>query len=161
MTEDNNLRDLVAEVAAAYFSNSHTSASDIPTVIQQIASSLAAVGAGPLVNEPAPEIAPVEEPPKRLTPAQIRKSITPDGLISFEDGKPYKTLKRHLGVRGMTIAEYKAKWGLPKDYPAVAPSYSAQRSQLARSIGLGQAVKAPPPAPKPPAKRRTKASASS
>jgi predicted transcriptional regulator len=92
-----------------------------------------------------------------LTSGQIRKSITPDGLISFEDGKSYKTLKRHLSVRGMTIADYKSKWGLPKDYPAVAPSYSAHRSQLARSIGLGQAVKAPPPAPKPPAKRRAKA----
>jgi predicted transcriptional regulator len=139
MTEDTNLRDLVAEVAAAYFSNSHTSASDIPTVIQQIAASLAAVGADPVAEEPA---APVEDAPKHATAAQARKSITPDGLISFEDGKSYKTLKRHLTQRGMTIAEYKAKWGLPKDYPSVAPSYSAMRSQLAKSLGLGIKVSA-------------------
>jgi predicted transcriptional regulator len=158
MTEDSNLRDLVAEVAAAYFSNSHTSASDIPTVIQQIAASLAAVGAEPSVEESAAP-APVEAAPKHATPAQARKSITPDGLISFEDGKIYKTLKRHLGQRGMTIADYKAKWGLPKDYPSVAPNYSAMRSQLAKSLGLGVKVSAAKPAPAARPRGRPKAAA--
>jgi predicted transcriptional regulator len=160
MTEDNKLRDLVAEVAAAYFSNSHVGPSDIPTVIKQIADSLTAVGAEPAVQEP---VAPAQEAPKKATNAEIRRSITPDALISFEDGKSYKTLKRHLSLRGLTIADYKAKWGLPKDYPAVAASYSARRSEFARSIGLGQTVKAATPtskpASKPPAKRRTKATA--
>ena len=66
-------------------------------------------------------------------PAQIRKSITPDALISFIDGKPYKTLKRHLTGNGMTIEQYRERFGLPRDYPSTAASYSAQRSALAKS----------------------------
>jgi predicted transcriptional regulator len=74
-----------------------------------------------------------------LTPAvPIKKSITPDHLISLEDGQKYKSLKRHLSTRGMTPDEYRAKWGLPRDYPMVAANYSAQRSQLAKALGLGQ-----------------------
>ena len=75
---------------------------------------------------------------EKLTPSQIRKSITPDALISFIDGKPYKTLKRHLTGNGMTIEEYRERYGLPRDYPSTAASYSAQRSALAKSLGLGQ-----------------------
>ena len=78
----------------------------------------------------------------------MRKSITPDGLISFEDGKSYKTLKRHLSGHDLTPEQYREKWGLPRDYPMVAPNYSAARSQMAKSLGLGQmgkgrAAKAP------------------
>jgi predicted transcriptional regulator len=74
-----------------------------------------------------------------LTPAvPIKKSVTPDYIISLEDGHKYKSLKRHLSTRGMTPDDYRAKWGLPRDYPMVAASYSAQRSQLAKSLGLGQ-----------------------
>jgi predicted transcriptional regulator len=75
----------------------------------------------------------------RATAAQIRKSITPDALISFLDRKPYKTLKRHLTRHGLTVADYKAKFGLPRDYPTTAPSYSERRSAMAKAIGLGQA----------------------
>src|SRR5207244_3051568 len=83
--------------------------------------------------------APSAEPEiDRPTPGQIRKSIRPDALISFEDGKPYKTLKRHLTKLGLSAEEYRAKWGLPRDYPMTAASYSEQRSKLALSIGLGQ-----------------------
>lgn len=64
-------------------------------------------------------------------------------LICFEDGKSYKTLKRHLSIRGLTPADYRAKWGLPSDYPMVAPSYSVSRSQMAKSIGLGRKAAAP------------------
>lgn len=136
MTEDNDrLRELVADVAAAYFSNTHVGPTDIPAVIQQIASSLMAVSAG----ETAPEAGAQEEPaPPKLTPAQIRKSITPDALISFEDGKAYRTLKRHLSTRGLTPEEYREKWGLPRDYPMVAASYSEARSAMAKSLGLGR-----------------------
>jgi predicted transcriptional regulator len=74
---------------------------------------------------------------EKMGPAQIRKSITHEALISFEDGKPYKTLKRHLTGLGLTPETYRAKWGLPGDYPLVAASYSERRSALARSIGLG------------------------
>jgi predicted transcriptional regulator len=80
----------------------------------------------------------VTETADKPTPAQIRKSVTPDALISFIDGKPYKTLKRHLSRNGLTIEQYRERFGLPRDYPSTAASYSAQRSELARSLGLGQ-----------------------
>lgn len=133
--ETNSLRDLVAEVSAAYFSNSHVNPSDIPQVIAQIASSLAAVG---VQNAPDAQAADAVVERAKATPAQIRKSITPDALISFEDGKSYKTLKRHLTLKGLTPADYRDRWGLPRDYPMTAPSYSARRSELARSLGLGK-----------------------
>ena len=132
-TQD-NLRDLVAEVSAAYFANSHVGVSEIASVIEQVARSLGAIGVSS--SQTAPE---VEQPAAaRLTAAQIRKSITPDALHSFEDNKPYKTLRRHLATRGLSPEQYREKWGLPSDYPMVAPNYSAARSQLAKSLGLGQ-----------------------
>ena len=73
----------------------------------------------------------------KLTPAQGRRSIQGEHLISFEDGRPYKALKRHLTSLGMTPEEYRAKWSLPADYPMVSPEYSRKRSELARSMGLG------------------------
>ncbi len=136
MSDTIELQKIVGQVAAAYFSNSHVSPAEIQTVISQIAGSLGAVGG------PAAELA-AEAPEKpSLTPAQIRKSVTPDAIISFEDNKPYKTLRRHLAVRGLTPDEYKAKWGLPKDYPMVAPSYSQARSSLAKALGLGSRASA-------------------
>ena len=77
----------------------------------------------------------------KLSAAEIRKSITPDALISFIDGKPYKTLKRHLTTHGLDPAGYRAKYGLPADYPIVSEKYSAARSELARMLGLGQSRK--------------------
>jgi predicted transcriptional regulator len=78
------------------------------------------------------------EPEKREPAVSIRKSITPEFLISLEDGKRYKTLRRHLSGRGLTPEQYREKWGLPRDYPMVAPNYAKQRSELARALGLGQ-----------------------
>jgi predicted transcriptional regulator len=89
----------------------------------------------------------------------IRKSVRPDGLISFIDGKPYKTLKRHLSKHGLTVAEYKEKFGLPKDYPTTASDYSAKRSEMARSLGLGRqraTESAKEASPKPRARRAAK-----
>lgn len=145
--QDEHLRELVAEVAAAYFSNSHVSPADIPNVIQQIASSLGGVQApsGAEAGHDGPADA---APATRLTAGQIRKSITPDALISFEDNKPYKTMKRHLSGRGLTPQQYREKWGLGADYPMVAPAYSAARSAMARSIGLGRKVGVKVPAKK-------------
>ena len=80
-----------------------------------------------------PSVEQVEKP----SAAQIKKSITADSLISFEDGKPYKTLRRHLTGRGLSPETYRTKYGLPVDYPMTSPSYSAQRSELARTNGLG------------------------
>lgn len=81
--------------------------------------------------------APAEEVVEKPTPAQIRKSITPDALISFIDGKQYKMLKRHLRAHGLDPHAYRERYGLPADYPTTAPSYSEQRSALAKGLGLG------------------------
>ena len=131
MSDNLELQKIVGQVAAAYFNNSHVTPAEIPAVISQIAGSLAVIGAPPVA-------AAAEAPEKpKLTPGQIRKSITQDALISFEDNKPYKTLRRHLAVRGLSPDDYRTKWGLPKDYPMVAPAYSEARSNLAKSLGLG------------------------
>ncbi|MGH1573756.1 MucR family transcriptional regulator [Methylobacterium sp. P31] len=124
---DTNIEQ-AAGIVAAYVSNNSVPSAELPTLISSIYSALSGLG-----QSSASEAPPVE----KLTPAQIRKSITHDALISFIDGKPYKTLKRHLNRHGMTIEEYRARFGLPRDYPSTAASYSEQRSALARSFGLG------------------------
>jgi predicted transcriptional regulator len=123
------LIELTAEIVANYVANNVTPVSELPALIRATHDALAGIGAPP---------APTIEAVSKATPAQIRKSITPEALISFEDGKPYKTLKRHLTTHGMTVAEYKAKWGLPNDYPTTAPAYSEARSKMAKALGLGQ-----------------------
>ena len=77
----------------------------------------------------------------REPPVSVKKSITANHLISMEDGRPYKSLKRHLTARGLTPAQYREKWSLPFDYPMVAPNYSKARSEMAKAIGLGQSRK--------------------
>lgn len=134
--EDGRLGELVAEVAAAYFSSTHVNPADIPAVLAQIAAGLSAISR-PLSAEPArAEAAPPET--AKATKAQIRKSITPEALISFEDGKSYKMLRRHLNLRGLTPDLYREKWGLPPDYPMTAARYSETRQALAKKIGLGR-----------------------
>ncbi len=120
---------LTAEIVSAYVSKNHVQPSEIGALIATMHAALTGLG-----KDAAPA-APVAD---RLTPAQIRKSITPDALISFIDGKPYKTLKRHLTGAGVTIEEYRERFGLPADYPTTAANYSAQRSALAKNLGLGQ-----------------------
>ena len=121
--------ELAVDIVAAYVSNNSVPSSELPGLIEVIHSALSRlVGAGQTMSGPA----------EKVTPAQIRKSITKDHLVSFEDGKPYKTLRRHLTLRGLTPEAYRAKWGLPRDYPMTAASYSEQRSELARALGLGQ-----------------------
>jgi predicted transcriptional regulator len=122
---------LVAEIVKAYVAHNHVQADDLPTLLRSVHGVLASLASGPA--------AAVAEPTAQaLTPAQIRRSVTPDGLVSFEDGRTYKTLKRHLASRGLTPEEYRAKWGLPADYPMTAASYSLARSQLALERGLGK-----------------------
>jgi predicted transcriptional regulator len=133
--QDESVRELVAEVAAAYFQNSHVAITEIPQVISQIAASLSAV---PTSGEQVETADTREEETPRLTRSQIRRSIRPNALISFEDGRPYRTLTRHLAARGLTPQTYREKWGLPPDYPMVAAEYSAERAQMARKLGLGQ-----------------------
>ncbi|WP_230534096.1 MucR family transcriptional regulator [Microvirga roseola] len=123
-----NYIELAADIVSAFVSNNSVPAADLPSLIGNVHAALQQAG------QPA-----VRKEEDKPTPAvSIRKSITPDYLISLEDGKQYKSLKRHLGTLGLTPAEYRTKWGLPKDYPIVAPAYAAKRSELARSMGLGQ-----------------------
>jgi predicted transcriptional regulator len=159
MATHEQLRELVAEVAAAYFRNSHVSPAEIPTVIGQIASSLEAVPedrtATATAAAPATATAMREERhfatdrdpgeterdearrARRAAASRVRASITYAALISFEDNKPYKNLRPHLAARGLTPESYRTKWGLPPDYPMVAQSYSETRSQIAKSMKLG------------------------
>lgn len=145
MSEQNaHLIELTAEIVANYVGNNTTPVTELPALIKATYGALAGIG--------APEAAAPAEAHPKATAAQIRKSITPDALISFEDGKPYRTLKRHLTTMGLTVDEYRAKWGLSKDYPMVAPTYSEQRSAMAKSLGLGKGgrgggVRKPEPAP--------------
>ena len=133
-----NFIELTADIVAAYVSNNSVRPADMAELIAGTHAALTGLG-----NAGAPA-APAAE---KLTPGQIRKSITPDALISFLDGKPYKTLKRHLTGNGMTIEQYRERFGLPRDYPTTAANYSAQRSALAKSLGLGnQRRKAAEPA---------------
>jgi predicted transcriptional regulator len=118
---------ITADIVSSYVANNSVHRGDLPNVIASVHAALQGLA--------APRQAEPEKPEPRIS---IRKSITPDFLISLEDGKQYKTLKRHLGKLGLTAEEYRAKWGLPADYPMVAPTYAAKRSELARSSGLGQ-----------------------
>lgn len=141
---------LTADVVAAFVGNNSVAVADLPNLIKTVHAALSGAEAPAL--EAAEDIV-------KPTAGQIRKSITPDALISFLDGKPYKTLKRHLTTHGVTIAEYKAKFGLPNDYPTTAPAYSEARSAMAKALGLGQGgrkAKAPAKAPTKTTKARAK-----
>jgi predicted transcriptional regulator len=124
---DENGVALTTDIVSAYLSNNSVAAADIPGLISSVHQAVRA-----LTAPPPPQVE------KRMPPVPIKKSITPDHLISLEDGNPYKSLKRHLGKYGLTPAEYRTKWGLPHDYPMVSPNYAKQRSEMAKSLGLGQ-----------------------
>lgn len=129
---------LTADIVSAYVSKNPLPTAALPDLIGKIYQSLTGLSGE------------ATEPPPVLVPAvPIKKSVTPDYIISLEDGRKFKSMKRYLGLRNMTPAEYRQKWGLPADYPVVAPNYAAQRSELAKKLGLGRK----PAAPK--AKRRT------
>ena len=127
--ENVDLIELTAGIVSAYVSNNHVQGAELATLIASTHAALSGIGQGNATAAPAAE---------KLTSAQVRKSITHDTLISFEDGKPYKTLRRHLTIKGLSPEAYREKWGLPPDYPMTAASYSEQRSALAKSLGLGQ-----------------------
>ncbi|GLK69304.1 MucR family transcriptional regulator [Hansschlegelia plantiphila] len=150
MTEETDFVLLAADVVSAYVSNNSVAAADLPALIKSVHAALGTAASGK-----------VEAPVVELTPAvSVKKSVTPDFIICLEDGKRFKSLKRHLKTAyDMTPNDYRAKWGLPSDYPMVAPNYAAARSELARKSGLGQSrAKAAPKAAAPtPAKRGRKA----
>jgi predicted transcriptional regulator len=126
---DNDLIELSAEIVCAYVSHNALSPTDLPRLIAEVHTAL-----NGLSSSEVPE--PVEE----LKPAvPVRKSVAPDYIICLEDGKKFKSLKRHLRTHyNMSPEEYREKWGLPPDYPMVAPNYSATRSRLAKDNGLGR-----------------------
>ena len=121
--------ELAADIVSAYVSNNSVASDELPNLIGEVHQALLRVarGAGELKGEPRKPVVPV------------KKSIRPDHIICLEDGKKFKSLKRHLRTQyGMTPEQYREKWGLPADYPMVAPNYAAARSQLAKQMGLGQ-----------------------
>ena len=121
--------ELTADIVSAYVSNNTVSAAEIPSLISQVHSALVRVSGGH-----------GETPSDALKPAvPVKKSITPEYIVCLEDGKKFKSLKRHLRTQyNITPEQYREKWGLAADYPMVAPNYAAARSQLARQMGLGQ-----------------------
>lgn len=124
-----NLIDLTANIVSAYVGNNPTPASEIPALIGQIHAALLRVASGRTES--------LAEPAKPAV--SVKKSMTPDYLVCLEDGKRFKSLKRHLRTGyNMTPEQYRDKWNLPADYPMVAPNYAVARSQLAKKMGLGQ-----------------------
>lgn len=150
-TENNQTAfvELTADLVSAYVSNNPVPVSDLPALIAQVHESLKNLGTE--TEQPEPE---------KLTPAvPIRRSVTHDHIVCLEDGKTFKSLKRHLSTHhGLTPEEYRAKWNLPADYPMVAPGYAAARSQLAKDMGLGR-KKQEVPAAAPAKKTRKKPAA--
>ncbi len=123
------LAEMTSEVVAAYIGQNHVQPGELPALIASVHDAFTNLDK-PLAPEKAAE--------PLVAPVSIKKSITDGYLISMEDGKQYKTLKRHISTRGLTPEQYRAKWGLPHDYPMVAPAYAAHRSALAKSFGLGR-----------------------
>jgi predicted transcriptional regulator len=128
MNQANNI-ELAADIVSAYVSNNSVPAGELPGLISEVYSALLRVGAG---SAQAPA-----EPPKPAIP--VKRSVTNDYIICLEDGKKFKSLKRHLRTQyGLSPEDYREKWGLPADYPMVAPNYAKARSNLAKQMGLGQ-----------------------
>src|SRR5277367_6182613 len=117
--------------STAFVANNSVPVAELPGLISSVHSALVKIADGAAAaTTPEPEV---------LTPAvSIRKSMSPDHLICLDDGRRFKSLKRHLATLGMTPDQYRAKWNLPADYPMVAPNYAAARSALAKNMGLGQ-----------------------
>jgi len=129
MDEKSEIIEMTADIVSAYVGNNSVSAADLPSLIQSIHRALSGVSGAPEAVEVAPK-----EPA-----VPIKRSIQQDFLICLEDGRKFKSLKRHLRTKyNLSPEEYRAKWNLPKDYPMVAPNYAKARSDLAKQMGLGQ-----------------------
>ena len=129
MDEKSEIIEMTADIVAAYVGANSVSAAELPTLIQSVHRALSGVQSGAEAAQEAPK-----EPA-----VPLKKSITPDFLVCLEDGRKFKSLKRHLRTKyNMSPEEYRSKWGLAKDYPMVAPNYAKARSDLAKQMGLGQ-----------------------
>jgi predicted transcriptional regulator len=133
--QSSELLDLTAEIVAAYVANNRLPPAELGRLVSSTYTALQQLGKVPEVP-----CAPLPVPA-----VPIRRSVTPEAIICLEDGKPFKSMTRHLTKLGMTPDEYRAKWGLPADYPMVAPAYAEARSALAKSIGLGRNMRARQP----------------
>lgn len=128
MERQQELVGMAADIVSAFVSANQVAPQDIPGLIRTVYAALQEVSGAPSAAEPTPEPA-----------VAVKKSVTPDFIICLEDGKKFKSLKRHLRTRyAMSPDEYRAKWGLPHDYPMVAPNYAKERSNLAKRMGLGK-----------------------
>lgn len=127
-----NFIRLAANIVSIYVANNSVPAAELSGLIANVHAALVGLGEGAVATAAA---MPTADKPSA---AQIRKSIKPDGLISFIDGKSYKTLKRHLSRHGLDPLGYRERFGLPADYPMVASNYAARRSELAKRLGLGR-----------------------
>ena len=141
--EKSHPTEMAAEIVSAFVSKNAVPRSELSALFETVHAAVKRLAergavAPAVIESPAPAVS-------------IRKSVTPDYLICLDDGRKFKSLRRHLGALGMTPEQYRAKWNLPYDYPMVASNYAAQRSELAKKIGLGQLRKKTVPAPLPPA----------
>lgn len=128
---DNASISITADIVSAYVSNNSVAHMDLPKLIADVHAALTRLARGETEEAPAET--------QQVPAVAVKKSVTPDYIISLEDGKKFKSLKRHLSSHyNMTPDEYRAKWGLPADYPMVAPNYAKSRSDLAKQMGLGQ-----------------------
>jgi len=132
--------DLTSDIVSAFVANNSLPIVELPALIHSVHAALARLASGPVNTAPLVE--------KQEPAVSVRKSLTPDFLVCLDDGKKFKSLRRHLGTLGMTPDQYRAKWSLPSDYPMVAPNYAAARSEMAKRIGLGQMRKNAAPAKK-------------
>ena len=140
-SRQHELLALTTELVATFVGNNTTAVGDLPGLISGVYQALSTAEQ----TEEKPAETPVPAVP-------VKKSVMPTFLICLEDGRKLKMLKRHLAIRyNLTPDEYRRRWGLPKDYPMVAPAYAAQRSQLAKQIGLGRKAVPPPPPKETPA----------
>ncbi|RUX23372.1 MucR family transcriptional regulator [Mesorhizobium sp. M7A.F.Ca.US.011.01.1.1] len=145
-----NLIELTADVVSAFVSNNPVPVGDLPALISQIHAALKGTAGGGAAPDKSGALKPA---------VPIKKSVTPDYIVSLEDGKKFKSLKRHLATHhNLTPDEYRTRWGLPADYPMVAPNYAAARSALAKTMGLGRKPKEPEK-PAPVKRTRTKTAA--
>ncbi|ACB28359.1 MucR family transcriptional regulator [Methylobacterium radiotolerans] len=129
-----NYSRMTANLIAAYVSHNRVPASDLPALIAAAGAAFTGLQLASLATGPKD---------RKVTQAQIQASITYEALISFEDGKPYQTIKRHLTTRGLTPETYRAKWGLPPDYPMFAPAYGVKRSKIAKRLALRRNLSTP------------------
>ncbi len=155
MDETPNVTNMVVDIIAAFVGHNSVPAAELPSLITSVHKALTGIAVG--------EDTKAEEP--KQPAVSIKASVKPDYLICLEDGRRFKSLKRHLRTKyNMSPEEYRAKWSLPKDYPMVAPAYAAARSNLAKQMGLGQGGRkapaaAPAPAPTPVKRARKTANA--